>query len=102
MRRKPRRRPPRHVEFKMLPVRHPRWWLVIGWALIIGALVVCLMPGKDVPNIGISDKFEHWALYAFLMVWFAGLYPRSGYWVIGVCLFLMGCGIEIAQGAMHM
>lgn len=86
----------------MLPVRHPRWWLIIGWALILAAVIVCLLPGKSLPNTGVNDKFEHTILYAFLMVWFAGLYPRSRYLIIAIGLFLMGGAIELAQGAMHM
>lgn len=86
----------------MLPVRHPRWWLVLGWAFILFAVIVCLLPGKALPNTGVNDKIEHWMLYAFLTVWFCGLYPRSRYVFIATALFLMGGGIELAQGAMHM
>jgi VanZ family protein len=87
----------------MLPVRHPRWWLVFGWAWIIIAIVVCLLPGRALPQTTlISDKFEHFVLYAFLMVWFAGLYPRSRYALIAVALLLLGIAIEMAQGAMHL
>lgn len=75
---------------------------MIGWALIIIAIVVCLLPGQALPKTGVSDKFEHSLLYAFLTVWFAGLYPRSRYVVIAVGLFLMGAGIELAQEAMHL
>ncbi|MBB6092301.1 VanZ family protein [Povalibacter uvarum] len=86
----------------MLPVRHPRWWLVFGWAWIIIAIVVCLLPGKNLPVTHVSDKIEHAALYAFLMIWFAGLYPRSRYTLIAVALLLLGVAIELAQGAMHL
>lgn len=86
----------------MLPVRHPRSWLVIGWGLIIAAIIVCLLPGKSLPETGVSDKFEHFALYAFLMVWFAGLYPRNRYFLIAGALLVLGIAIEVAQGAMHL
>ena len=86
----------------MLPVRHPRLWLIIGWVMITASVVVCLLPAKALPQTGVSDKFEHSFIYACLALWFAGLYPRSRYVVIGLGLFAMGVAIEIAQGAMHM
>lgn len=85
----------------MLAVRHPRLWLVIGWVLIAALLVVCLMPASSLPQTGVSDKFEHSIAYAVLSLWFAGLYPRSRYVVIGIGLFAMGVAIEWAQGAMQ-
>ncbi|HKE94491.1 MAG TPA: VanZ family protein [Povalibacter sp.] len=86
----------------MLGVRHGRFWLVIGWLLIIVAFVVCLLPGKDLPEVQLSDKYEHTILYLILTLWFTGLYPRSRYAVIATALFVMGVTIEIAQGAMHL
>lgn len=86
----------------MLAVRHPRLWLVIGWALIAFAIVVSLLPSKELPSLGVGDKFEHTTAYALLALWFAGVYPRTRYIVIGIALFIMGVGIEFAQGAMHM
>lgn len=86
----------------MLAVRHPRLWLVVGWMLVLGLLLVCLMPARSLPQTGVSDKFEHALAYAVLSLWFAGLYPRSRYVIIGMGLFAMGVAIEWAQGAMHM
>jgi VanZ family protein len=86
----------------MLPVKHVRLWQVLSCLLIAAALAVCLMPGKDVPDLHVSDKYEHSTLYAALFVWFAGMYPRSRYWVVAVGLFLFGVGIEFAQAGMHM
>lgn len=86
----------------MLPVRHPRWWLVIGWMLIALSILVCLLPGNKLPNTGANDKVAHSLVYALLMLWFAGIYPRSRYVLIAFGLFLMGVAIEWAQGAMHL
>jgi VanZ family protein len=86
----------------LLALRHPRLWLVVGWLLIIGALVANLMPAHDLPTMGgISDKTEHIVGYAVLSLWFAGIYPRSRYPMIGVALLVMGIVIEGLQGAMH-
>ncbi len=86
----------------MLPVRHPRFWLLIGWALVVGAITVCLLPGQKLPKVGIGDKFEHVLLYLILTVWFTGVYPRSRYVVIALSLLAMGISIEFVQGAMHL
>lgn len=86
----------------MLAVRHPRSWLVIGWTLVVLAVLVSLLPGKELPHTGMNDKFEHSITYALLALWFAGIYPRSRYIVIAIALFIMGVGIEWAQGAMHL
>ena len=37
-----------------------------------------------------------------LTLWFAGIYPRSRYSLIGVALFVMGVVIEWLQGAMNL
>lgn len=83
-------------------LRHPRFWLVAGWLLVLGAIVVSLVPAPSLPSLGVSDKIEHTITYAVLTLWFAGLYPRSRYVWIGACMFGLGVGIEFAQGAMQL
>ena len=41
-------------------------WLSLGWALLI--LVLCLMPGKDLPSVDIVDfdKLVHFGIYVIL------------------------------------
>jgi VanZ family protein len=86
----------------LLSLRHPRLWLVLGWLLIGGAIIANLMPAHDLPTLGgISDKTEHIVGYAVLSLWFAGIYPRARYPMIGVGLLVMGIVIEGLQGAMH-
>ena len=86
----------------MLALRHPRLWLVTGWLLVGGAIVASLIPSHDLPSLGgVSDKTEHIVGYAVLSLWFAGIYPRTRYPMIGVCLLVMGIVIEGVQGAMH-
>ena len=83
-------------------LRHPRLWLVIGWMLVVGAIIVSLIPTRSLPPLGVSDKFEHTVTYAVLTLWFAGLYPRTRYFWIGVGMFALGTLIEFAQGAMNL
>jgi VanZ family protein len=86
----------------MLSVRHTRAWRVLSCVVIVAAIVVCLLPAADLPKTSINDKFEHTFAYVLLTLWFAGLYPRSRYWVVALGLFLMGVAIEFAQAGMHM
>ncbi len=86
----------------LLALRHPRLWLVSGWMLIVMSVVVNIMPASDLPKLGgISDKLWHGVGYAVLALWFAGIYPKSRYPMIGVALLVMGIVIEGLQGAMH-
>ncbi|WP_129777518.1 VanZ family protein [Peristeroidobacter soli] len=85
----------------MLPLRFPRLWLGLGWLAITLAIIVCLVPSSQLPQPpSLSDKSEHFICYLLLSCWFAGIYPRTRYWVIGIGLLVMGILIEFAQGAM--
>jgi hypothetical protein len=86
----------------LLPLRYPRAWLVLGWALVAFAAIASLMPASSLPETGTNDKFQHSLAYALMALWFSGIYPRSRYLVIAVALFVLGIGIEWAQGAMHL
>lgn len=85
----------------MLPLRFPKLWLGLGWLAVALAILVCLMPMQQLPQSpNVSDKTEHFIAYLLLSTWFAGIYPRSRYWVIALGLGVLGVLIEIAQGSM--
>jgi VanZ family protein len=85
----------------MLPLRFPRLWLSLGWLAVALAIFVCLLPSNRLPQPpNLSDKSEHFLCYLLLSCWFAGIYPKAKYWIIGVGLLVMGVLIEFAQGAM--
>jgi VanZ family protein len=85
----------------LLSLRHPRLWLVSGWILVILAVVASLVPSHDLPKFGgVSDKLEHVVGYSVLALYFAGMYPKSRYPMIGIGLLFMGIVIEGLQGAM--
>ena len=87
----------------LLALRHPRLWLVSGWILVVLAVIVSIMPLSEMPKMGgISDKLEHAVAYSALALWFAGIYPKSRYPLIGVALLVMGIVIEGLQGAMNL
>ena len=86
----------------LLALRHPRLWLVSGWIMVVLAVIASIMPLTEMPKVGVSDKVEHVVAYGVLSLWFAGIYPKSRYPMIGVALLVMGIVIEGLQGAMHL
>ncbi|MET0658468.1 MAG: VanZ family protein [Steroidobacteraceae bacterium] len=86
----------------MLQVRYGRWWLAIGWLMVLTVVVVCLVPAQELPETGMSDKSEHLIAFCGLMLWFAGLYPRGSYWRIVGALLALAAVIEIAQAVMNL
>jgi VanZ family protein len=86
----------------LLALRHPRVWLVSGWILVALAIIVSIVPAHELPKLGgVSDKLEHAVAYGALALWFAGIYPKSRYPMIGVGLLFMGIVIEGLQGTMN-
>ena len=87
----------------LLPLRHPRTWLILGWVFVVLAVIASIVPIQRLPQPpGLNDKVEHMAGYALLALWFVGIYPRSRYVVIAIGLFAMGLLIEWAQSAMQL
>jgi VanZ family protein len=84
----------------MLSLPHARIWLVVGWLLIAGVIVGELMPSVPSFGFGISDKVEHFSSYLVLMLWFSGLYERRRHALLALAFFLMGCALELLQGAL--
>ena len=82
-------------------LRCGRFWLVFGWLAVAAALVVNLMPARDLRAIHLNDKFEHIVGYTLLTLYFCGIYPRSRYWRIALAFAVMGVVVEVLQGAMH-
>ncbi|HEY8540307.1 MAG TPA: hypothetical protein VIL28_15680 [Steroidobacteraceae bacterium] len=81
-----------------LLLRHPWVWLGVGWTLVACVVILSLMPGQKLPQVGVSDKVEHALAYAALTLWFTGVYPRSSYLRVAMGMFALGIGLEIAQG----
>jgi VanZ family protein len=86
----------------MIPLKFPRLWLALGWAAVVFAVVVCLLPMSKLPPANVSDKAEHFTAYLLLSLWFAGIYPRARYGIIAVGLCVLGVLIEFAQSAMQL
>ena len=76
----------------------PRVWWIVGVILVLIALVVCLVPGRELPGaFEFNDKVSHLAGHGLLAVYFSGLVPRRRWWKIFVFLLLFGATVEVAQ-----
>ena len=83
----------------MRPLRYTALWLVLGWALTIGAIVASLWPSNvHLRAMGLDDKLAHAGAYFVLMVWFAGVYSPRRYPLVAGLLLLLGGLIEVLQG----
>ena len=75
-----------------------RFWWTLGVLIVIAAILVCVMPGRELPAaFEWNDKLSHVVGHGLLAVYFAGLVPRSRWWKVFVFLLLLGISIEIAQ-----
>lgn len=89
----------------MLELQHTRRWQIASAILLLLVLAAALMPAVwfwDDKRAGLSwfasnDKWLHGITFLVLSIWFAGLYPKSVYWKIGLGLLLFGLGIEVCQ-----
>jgi len=76
------------------------WWL--GWFWLALAVVVCLVPGHELPtSFEVNDKVSHLVGHGALALYFAGLVPRRSWWKVFVGLVVLGVAIEFAQYFMH-
>lgn len=85
----------------LLPtLRYPRAWFGAGLLMATAITVACLVPARDLPALGISDKVEHTVAFLLLGFWFASVMTRGDLPYLVLALVAFGGGIEIAQGLM--
>ena len=73
-----------------------KFWWALGVAIVLAALVVCLLPGSEIPGTP-NDKVEHLAGHGLMALYFAGLVPRGRWWAIFAFLLVFGVVVELAQ-----
>src|SRR3954471_18214143 len=79
-----------------------RVWWGFGFMLVALAIVLCLVPGREIPGVfELNDKASHAVGHGMLALYFSGLLPRRSWWKIFVFLLLLGSAIEVAQYSMH-
>jgi VanZ family protein len=75
-----------------------RLWWSLGVLLVGLAVIVCLLPSRDLPTaFEWNDKVSHVVGHAAMAAYFAALVPRRGWWKIFVFLLMLGISIEFAQ-----
>ncbi len=89
----------------MRPLAYKRHWQIASIVILLIVLAAALMPAVwfwDDRQSGISwfkgvDKLLHGITFAVLAIWFAGLYQRQSYWLVGTALLAFGLLIEACQ-----
>jgi VanZ family protein len=80
-----------------------RLWWALGCCLVGIAVLVCLLPGTELPgNLGLNDKLSHVLGHAGLAVYFSGLVARHAWWKVFVFLLVFGGVVEVAQYHMQL
>ncbi|MBC7975893.1 MAG: VanZ family protein [Myxococcales bacterium] len=75
-----------------------RFWWGFGILLVALAILVCLVPGRELPHsLEWNDKLSHLAGHGALALYFSGLVVRRNWWKLFVWLFALGVAIEFAQ-----
>jgi VanZ family protein len=81
------------------PLRRMRAWLALWCLGVATVVVVCLLPGPDLPRIPVNDKLEHMIAFALLASSAVQLFVRGRpLATIAAGLMALGVGIEVAQG----
>ncbi|HUG72834.1 MAG TPA: VanZ family protein [Steroidobacteraceae bacterium] len=90
------------MKLLVLPeLRFRRLWFCLGLGIAVAIAVVCLMPGRNIPQFRlVSDKVEHALAFAMLAFWFGSILVRRDLLWLALALVAFGGLIEVAQGLM--
>jgi len=81
-------------------LRYGRLWMAGGVLLAAFITVLSLLPGDQLPQVRIWDKFQHILAYVALAFWFGSIVVRRRYLLLVVALMCFGVCIELLQGQM--
>jgi VanZ family protein len=81
-------------------LRWRRLWFSAGVAIALAIAVASLMPGRNLPNLNVSDKLQHFMAFTMLGFWFGSIVVRRDLPWLVIALLIFGCLIELAQEAM--
>lgn len=81
-------------------LRFRRLWLAVGACIVVAIAYFCLVPGPDLPSVGMSDKLQHLLAFGTLAFWFGSIVVRRDLLWVGVAVVAFGGAIELAQRAM--
>jgi VanZ family protein len=77
-------------------------WVALGLLIALAIAAGSLVPSRNLPNIGLSDKIEHALSYALLAFWFGSIFGRRALPATLVALLAFGALMELLQGWMGM
>lgn len=81
------------------PLRRGHFWLGLWLGAIAGVVLVCLVPGADLPKVPLDDKLEHALAFFVLSACGVQLFLRGRpLAVVMLGLLALGGAIELAQG----
>jgi len=80
----------------VLKLRYAALWAAVAWFGVAFGIFLTVLPSGSAP-IAIGGHVQHLAGYFILTSWFAGIYPRSRYPLIGIGCFLFGGAMELLQ-----
>jgi VanZ family protein len=83
-------------------LRFRRLWLAVGIGMLLVIAVVCLLPMKELPSTGMSDKAEHFLAFGALAFWFGSIVVRRDLPWVALAVVAFGGLIEIAQSSMDL
>lgn len=73
-----------------------RLWVALGWALVLGVVILSLVNVQQPLQVQHADKLEHLVAYGMLMYWWGMVQPpRRVLWA--AALALLGLAMELAQ-----
>jgi VanZ family protein len=90
----------RYSEFRtaLLTPRLRRLAAALSGLIALAILIVCLLPGSDLPHVPLTDKIEHLIAYAGLSAPLAVALGPKRLWMTLVLAIAYGGFVEIAQG----
>ncbi|MEO6516817.1 MAG: VanZ family protein [Steroidobacteraceae bacterium] len=84
----------------MPELRLRRFWMLCGLCIALLIAILSLVPNNQLPDVDVSDKFEHIAAFLLLAFWFGSIVARRDYHWVALALLAFGVLIELLQGWM--
>jgi VanZ family protein len=81
-------------------LRYRRMWLSIGVIMVLVITIACLLPARELPAVGLSDKIEHLLAFGAVAFWFGSIVVRRDLHWVALAVVGFGGLIEVMQSAM--
>lgn len=77
-------------------------WFCLGLMIAAAIAAGSLLPSRNLPDLGMSDKLEHALSYALLAFWFGSILRRRALLIAFLALLAFGATMELLQGWMSL